>query len=258
MSASKPANRNEFKAWCLRKLGEPVTRVNVAHEQVEDCVDQALEFFQRQHYDGSQQLIIPVQITQKYLDDGFIEVDDSVFGIKRILSINSTFMGGGDVMLTHQWQMMAAAARDLSSGGGSCGGAGIMRYASYLQDRNLLHWLLGGNHTLMNFSRHTDRLYILGNDSNMSVGTIIVIDAVRAIIPEEFPQVWNDPFLKKYCTALIKQQWGNNLRKLRNVPLAGGAMVSGEEILIEANDEISELEDQIHIQYQEPPMPMIG
>lgn len=260
MSSTKPETRTEFKNWCLRKLGAPVIRIDVAPEQVEDCIDQALDFFQRQHYDGSQKLLMPAEVTQKVKDQGYFKVDDSIFGITRILSINGTGMGGGqDAMLTYQWQMMAGAARQLSGclGCSMCDN-GMLRYMQYMQNMDMLRWLLGGNHTIMQWSRHTDKLYIWGNDHNMPVGTIIVAEVMRAIIPEEYPQVWNDAFLKRYCTALIKQQWGNNLRKLKNIPLAGGVMLQGEEILAEANEELATLHENMQSEWQEPPMPMVG
>lgn len=260
MSATKPATRDEFKNFCLRKLGEPVIRVNVAPEQVEDCIDQALEYFQRMHYDGSMQMLLPVEVTQEVKDQGYFKVDDSILGIKRVLSLGGSWnQSNPDAMLTFQWQMIAGAARALSGciGCSMCNN-GMTQYMGYLQNMNNLRWLLGGDHTPMQWSRHTDRLYIFGNDTNLTVGTIVVVEATRVLIPDEFPQVWNDPFFKRYCTALIKQQWGNNLRKLRNVPLAGGVMIDGQSILEEAVAELEFLEANMQSEWMEPPMPMVG
>ena len=260
MSATKPANRTEFRNFCLRKLGEPVIRVNVAPEQVEDCIDQAIEYFQREHYDGQYEMMLPLTVTEKVKEQGYFDIDDTIISVTRVLELTGTGMGGSspDAMLTFQWQMMAGAARILQGGMGGMCNNGMTQYVNYLQNRDLLKWMLGGQHTPMGFSRHTDRLYIFGNDSNLNVGSIVVCDVRRVLVPDEFPQVWNDPFLKKYCTALIKQQWGNNLRKLRNVPLAGGVMLQGEEILQEAVEEIRELEENMQLEWQEPPMPMVG
>lgn len=258
MSLSKPQTREEHIGWCLRKLGQPLIKVNVAFEQVNDCVEQSLEYFQRNHYDGSMQVNLPIEVTPEVKSVGYFIVDDSILGISRVLEVGGSRGTGVDAMLTNEWQMLASAARMAGSSiGAGCGGA-MTGYVSYLQDRNLLSWLMGGKHTIMQWSRHTDRLYLQGNNDNLKVGTVVVVEATRVLVPDEFPQVWNDPFFKKYSTALIKQQWGNNLRKMRNIPLAGGIQLQGEEILNEANDEISALEENMLLEWQDPPMPLVG
>lgn len=260
MSRSKPETRKELVAFCLRKLGEPVIAINVAPVQVEDCIDQALEYFQRNHYDGSQHLFIPFMVDEEVVKNGYFKVDDSILGITRILEMSGGFGGSGpDAMMTYEWQAMAGAARSLGGclGCSMCGGQ-TLGYVSYLQDRNLLKYAMGGNSINMQWSRHTDKLYINGQTTMMKPGVVLVAEVMRVLVPDEHPQVWNDPFLKKYATALIKQQWGNNLRKMRNIPLAGGITLQGEEILLEANDEIAALEENMQSEWQEPPMPLLG
>jgi hypothetical protein len=57
--------------------------------------------------------------------------------------------------------------------------------------------------------------------------------------------VWNDRFLKKYATALIKRQWGNNLKKFSGIAMPGGVTLNGKEIYDEAEAEIKEIEEDM-------------
>jgi hypothetical protein len=258
MSASKPATRAEFRAWCLRELGEPVIRVNVAPEQVEDKIDFALGYFQRNHYDGSQHLYLPVAVTQDVLDRGYFEVHESIIGITRVLEWSGVGMAptSPDITINPIWQIIAAAAMTAYGcvGCAMCND-GMTQYAGYLTNINTMRAMFANDATHMEFSRHMGRLYIYGEKSKMKIGTIFVVECSRALIPEEFPAVWNNEFLKLYATAQIKRQWGNNLRKLRNVPLSGGVMLQGEEILQEAEETIRDLEDRCKSEFQEPPLP---
>ena len=259
MSVSSPATRAEFKNWCLRDLGAPVIVINVDSTQVDDRIEEALEYFQRNHYDGSMTVYLPVAATAETELNGYFKVDDSILTIMRVLQFSGIASSTADITLDPAWQSMANAAMNAGgcAGCGMCGG-GMSGYASYMMNRDLLRSVLGGNATPMEWRRHTDRLYIHGNPGMTKEGKIVVVEAQRVLDPEEFPQVWNDPFLKRYCAALIKRQWGNNLRKLRNVPLAGGAMIQGEEILAEAVEELQTLRDEMESMHSFPPLPLVG
>lgn len=256
MSASKPRNRREYIDYCLRRLGEPVIRVNVAEEQVQDLVDEAVEFFQRNHYDGSHELHLPLEITQETKAQGYFNIDDSIIAINRVLDIGSMSYSGTDGMLNSDWQTMASTMSSNGLGAGGCDGP--ENYFMFLSSRETFKHIIGTKHTLMSWSRHMDKFFINSSDRSLKVGNFVVVDAVRVLIPDEYPQVWDDPFLKRYGTALIKRQWGNNLRKMRNIPLAGGIALQGEEILQEAQEEIATLEEEIQTQWQEPPCPLVG
>ena len=65
MSTSKPANRDEFKQYCLRRLGAPLLEINVAEEQIEDCVEMALQYYRDYHFDGTEKVYLAHQVTQR-------------------------------------------------------------------------------------------------------------------------------------------------------------------------------------------------
>lgn len=118
--------------------------------------------------------------------------------------------------------------------------------------RETLKMTLTGKTKPFRFNRHMNRLFVDTNWANVKVGNTFVAEVFRTLDPEEFPTVWNDPFLKEYATNLIKRQWGNNLRKLRNVQLVGGVSIDGAEILQEAETRIKELKEECLLEHQEP------
>lgn len=242
MSASKPETRKEFKAYCLRRLGAPVIQINVDNQQVEDLVDAALEYFGRNHHDGSIQMYVPVETTAQVIQDKYFPIDDSFVGVQRVLE--TSYQGSSQFSI--EWQLMASTYPFALKGDG------LLTYSMAMSYRETLKNVVSGKTKHIRFNRHMDRLFIDIDWNTVREGQIFVVEATRVLDPDEFPQVWNDPFLKKYATALIKRQWGNNLRKLRNVQLVGGVTIDAEGILQEAEAEIKELEESMILEHQEP------
>ena len=108
------------------------------------------------------------------------------------------------------------------------------------------------------FNKRQDRLYLDIDWASQDADQYIVLDCYRALDPENFSQVYNDSFLKRYCTAMIKKQWGQNLIKFRGVKLPGGIEFNGREIYQDGVDEIKEIRDQMSSTYELPPLDMIG
>jgi hypothetical protein len=84
-----PTSRTEFKEYCLRKLGKGVIQINVSPDQVEDRVDDAIEYFQDYHSDAITRTYVKHQITQTDIDNEYITVDDSVTSVLRVLSVDN-------------------------------------------------------------------------------------------------------------------------------------------------------------------------
>ena len=84
-------SRAEFKEYCLRKLGSPVIQINVADEQVEDRVDDALEFYRDYHFDAVEDVFLKHQITEDDITNRYIPINDLVIGIKRVIPLYEKF-----------------------------------------------------------------------------------------------------------------------------------------------------------------------
>ena len=109
------------------------------------------------------------------------------------------------------------------------------------------------------FNRKQNRLFLETNwDDKFEVNDIMIVEAYRILDPTTYTEVYDDMFLKKYTTALIKRQWGENLKKFEGVQLPGGVTLNGKTIYDEAVDEITKIEEEMNLKWELPPDGMVG
>jgi len=108
------------------------------------------------------------------------------------------------------------------------------------------------------FNKKNHRLYLDIDWSQMSPNNYLILDCYRMVNPADASSVYNDWWLKKYLTALIKRQWGQNMIKFQGVLLPGGVQLNGRQLFDDAVKEIEEAENQLKTEYELPPMDLIG
>ena len=247
---ANPTNREELKQFCLRKLGKPVIEINVADEQLEDRIDDALKMYHDFHYDGIERVIIKHEISQDDIDNGYIGMSDAVISIETILDLNTG--SSSEILFDAEYHMTWDALYAFNSTPAS-----LQHYAATKENINLINEMLNGRKPLR-YRRHTDKLYIDMDWSSISVGSYIVIQAYQIINPDEYQQVWADRWLREYTTELFREQWGHNLSKYSGVQMPGGVTFNGSEILSEAQTRLRELEEELRNTYEEPPTFYMG
>jgi len=236
--------------YCLRRLGAPVTEINVDDEQVSDRIDDAIEFFQEYHFDGVEKVFLKHTITQTDIDNEYIDVVDPVVSVLRVLPIPNfnAFQTG---FFNEEYQLRLNDLENFRS-------STMINWAMSQTNFSLVEHLFSIQPTLL-FNRKQNKMYLETDWSNkFSVGTILIIEAYRALDPTTYTEVYNDMFLKKYATALIKQQWGSNLKKFTGVTLPGGISLDGQTIFSEATEEIIKIEEEMSMKYELPPDGYIG
>jgi hypothetical protein len=243
-------NEIEFKRYCLRSLGAPVVSVDVTDEQIDDRVGEGLKKFNEYHYSGTLRTYVKHQITLQDISNKYIPVDNTITGVVRVLSFtDSTNANGSPFSVQYQLRM-----NDIWDTGNS----GLVYYTQSREYLTMLDQILNGTPTFR-FNRVQDRVYIDTNWGNsLKEGDWVVVEAYMALSPADFPQIWEEPWLKKYCTALIKRQWGNNLKKFSGIQLVGGVVIDGQELYEEALQEIEQLEEELRDTYEEPPLFFMG
>jgi hypothetical protein len=242
--------RPQLIDYCLRRLGAPVTDINVDDEQISDRIDDAIEFFQEYHFDGVEKVFLKSQLTQDDIDNEYITIPDAVISVLRVLPIPNfnAFQTG---FFNEEYQLRL---NDLESFSGSS----MINWQMSLTNFSLIEHLFSIQPTMM-YNRKQDRVYLETDWANkFTVGSILIIEAYRALDPSTYPQVYNDMFLKKYATALIKQQWGSNLKKFTGVVLPGGIQLDGQTIFTEASEEIIKIEEEMSLKHELPPDGYIG
>jgi len=244
-----PTTRSTFKDYCLRRLGYPVIDINVDEEQLQDRIDDALAKFRDYHYDGTERVLLPYQLTEEDRTNKYISLDENIVGVTRVLDIGDAINSSN--LFNIRYQMHLNDLFDFSS-------SSYVSYVMAMRHVETLEEIFVGSKPIR-FNRHVDRLYIdMKWDEDISVGEYMIIDGYRTIEPETYADVWNDPWLKKYATALIKRQWGENLKKFEGMQLPGGITFNGQKIWEEATDEINKIEEELTNSYSLPVMDMIG
>jgi hypothetical protein len=243
-----PTNRDEFKEFCLRRLGKPVIEINVDPDQVDDRLDYSLKYYYDYHFDGSEKVYYKHLITDTDIANKYIAIPENIMGVVSIFDIGSSLTAGG--FFNIQYQIALNDLYTLTS-------QSMLPYYMTMQHLNLLQEILVGKQPIR-YNRHTNRLHIDMNWNKVKAGQYFVVEAYQVVDPALYADVWSDRWLQRYVTAQIKQQWGSNLTKFTGMQLPGGVQFNGEKLLDEATAEIKDLEQEMIFSYSLPASDMIG
>ena len=279
---AKPSSRSDLINYTKRQLGAPVLEINVADEQIDDLIDDALQFFQERHFDGVTKDYVKYQISQDDIDRGRGPGQDNPVGIVTttvdktvgvstqfkfqensnylplppdIIGVEKIFHFDGSATSTNN--MFSVKYQLFLNDIYYYGATQLMNYAmvrSYLSD---IDFLLT-TQKQFRFNQRQDRIYIDIDWGGVTVDDYLVFDVFRAINPDVSTGVWNDSFLKRYVTQLVKRQWGQNLMKFQGVKLPGGVELNGRQMYDDAEKELQIIRDQMSNTYEIPPLDMIG
>jgi hypothetical protein len=228
-------SRQELGEFCLRALGAPVHNVEVDDDQLSDAVENAIQWYQEYHFDGIERDYLKHQITSDDVTNRYIDVDEDVFGIIRVLPWYPAFADG---LFDITYQLRMNDLRNLSTGT-------LNYFTTTMEYLSLLDILLR-KEKQFRFNRRMNRLYLDINwTSDVKVGDYVIVECYRTVDPDTFTEVFNDIWLKKYSTALVKKYWGANLRKYQGLALPGGVILDGDKIHAEAVEEMKQLEDDV-------------
>jgi hypothetical protein len=249
MSTSKPATRDEFKDFCLRRLGEPLLEINVDEDQVQDCIEMAFSYYYDYHFDATEKVYLAHQVTQTDIDNKYLSIDDSVIGIINILPIGNSYSTNNLFNLRYQIALNDLFAFNTGP---------FAPYYMALQNVALAEELFVGKQGIR-FQRHSNKLYVdIAWGEKIVLGEYMIIEAYQKIDPDVYTDMYNDRWLQRYCTALIKKQWGENLKKFEGMSMPGGVSFNGQKIWDEAKEEIDAMEEEMISSYSLPVTDMIG
>ena len=267
---AEPASREQLKQYALRALGKPVIEINVEDDQLEDRIDEALQYYHQYHYDGIRRTYLKYQYTQTDYDrinantsesvtknsvttawqegNGFIVVPESVISVINIFPYSSK---GSMNLFDVRYQMRLNDLYDFSS-------TSMVNYDVVMRHLDFLDHILVGEKPLR-FNQNDNRLYVDQDWKNdITVGEFLVIECYRKLDPSVYTDVFNDMILKRYVTALFKKQWGANLSKFNGVAMLGGVTLNGQQIFSESLTDIEKIEDEIRKSFEMSQPLMIG
>jgi len=268
-----PSSKATLKTYCLRALGFGVIDINVSDDQVDDRLDEALQYFAQYHYDGIEKMYLKYQVTADDITraatnttttatdsvdssitasfgegNGFIPMPQAVVSVLNIFPFSDKTTNN---MFDIRYQLRLNDLYDFSS-------TSIIHYDMTMKHLDMLEHMLVGEKPLR-FNQHQNRLYIDMDWANdVSTGEFLIIECYRKIDPDSFTDIYDDIYLKRYATALIKRQWGANLSKFSGVAMLGGVTMNGETIFSQAQEELQRLEEQIQLSFETPIDYMVG
>ena len=269
---ANPSTRETLKQYALRALGKPVIEINADDDQLEDRLDEALQFYAQYHYDGIRRTYLKYQVTEAdktrlqaslgstetatknsvsstwYEGNNFLVCPETVIGVVNIFPFSDkASMNMFDV----RYQLRLNDLYDFAS-------TSIINYDMVLRHLDFLDQVLVGMKPIR-FQQHDNRLYIdMDWVNDLQVGEFLIIDCYRKLDPATYTDVFNDQWLKRYTTALFKKQWGANLSKFDGVVMLGGVKLNGEKIFTDAQTDIEKLEKEIRDSFEIAPAFLVG
>jgi hypothetical protein len=335
---TQPTTRTTFKDYCKRKLGWPVVELNIDDDQVEDCIDDSLQFYQEYHFDATENTFLKHQIsgstlklagaptgtfsngeiitggtsgvqatvhayhsantTLRYKDpevksggDGntfyanttttfstgetitgntssatatthastataigdydnkYISIAEAIIGVRRIIPFSDNTRTNS--MFSSKYQFALSEMHSLGSGGL----ASFEIAQEYLQ---LINEMFTGQPSFR-YNRHADKLYLdISWGSDVTIDDFIVVEVDKILDPATYADIWSDMFLKRYNTALMKKQWGQNLTKFEGMQLPGGVTMNGRQLYDDATTELETIQTEMSLRYELPIDHLIG
>ena len=242
---AKPNSRTTLIEYCLRSLGAPVVEINVDDDQVEDRIDEALQFYQHYHADSIEKVFLKHPVTADDITNGYLTIPDLVTDVVRIFPLRDR--NSSDNMFDVKYQMHLNDMYALGYMGS------LVEYEMSQQWLSLLDMIMDSDNKHLSWDRHKNQLRIdMDWSKEIIVGEYIVVECYRILDPNTYTDVYNDYFLKRYATALIKQQWGVNLSKFEGMVMPGGVTFNGRQILEDAKEEIEKLNEEVRLNWEQP------
>lgn len=246
---AKPASREELKEYCLRRLGKPVVDINVDDEQLEDRIDDALAYYRDYHYDGTEHVYLPVQVTAEMKTNKYISLEEDIISVIGVFALGDAYQTNN--LFNVRYQFFLNDLFNITS-------SNITPYVMAMRHIETLQEVFSGKKPIR-FNRHQDKVYVdMDWNQMVATGEYLILDCYKTVNPDTYTDVWSDKFLLKYTTQLFKRQWGENLKKFQGISLPGGLQFNGQQIYDEAVEEIRKLEENMINDNSLPVTDMIG
>lgn len=244
-----PTTKDQFKEYCLRKLGKPVIEINVDDDQVDDRIDEAIRYYWDYHFDGSDRIYYKYQVTVEDIANKYITMPENIIGVVSIFPVGDPRIRSDD-LFNIRYQIALNDLYTLTN-------VSLVPYFMAMEHLSMMAQLLVGQQPIR-YNRHKDRLYVDMDWTTVRPGIFLLVEAYEVVDPAVWTDAWNDRWLQNYATALIKRQWGSNLTKFTGMSLPGGVQFNGEKILDDAVAEINKMEEEMISSYSMPVLDMIG
>ena len=268
MSATRPATKTELRDYALRRLGFPTIDINVASTQLDDLIEEAIDYYQEYHYNGSYKTFIKIEVTEAiktaakataqigstawYEGTEYVSLPAGVLSVNHVYSqIGASSIVPGNIF-NIKYQIFLNDIYAMTHGH-------ILHYFMTSQYLETLDWVTNSQKDRrVRFNEHQGRLYLDMDWADLTAGDFLLVEVQMRQDPETYTSMYNDNWLKDYVEALFQQQWGRNLSKYDGIQMLGGVTLNGRQILEDASTFKKDLEEQLRDTYEIPPLDLVG
>jgi len=241
-----PSTRQGLIDYCLRSLGDPVIEINIDPDQMEDRVDEALQYYQEFHSDATLKTYMKHLVTAADVTNEYITLASDITYVSKLFPIR-----GGSItkdFFDIKYQLHLNDIANLQTYMGD-----LAYYEQMQQYLSLIDMKLNGTPQVQ-FSRRENRLYVFGDfaDKDIEEGDYLVAEVYKILDPDVNTSIYNDRWMKEYTTAIFKRQWGQNLIKFEGMQLPGGVTLNGRQIYDDAQLDIDRLREAIRSEHEMP------
>jgi hypothetical protein len=231
-----PNSRETFKQYCLRKLGAPVIEINVDDDQVDDRIDEAIRYYWDYHFDGAEKTYYKYQINSTDIENKYITMPDNIIGVVNMFPVGQALNTNN--LFNIRYQIALNDLYTLTS-------VSMVPYYMAFQHVQFLEAFLVGQQPIR-YNRMINKCYIDMDWNIVNPGDYLILESYQVVDPEIFIKAWGERLLQNYATALIKEQWGSNLKKFDGMQMPGGLKFNGQKIFDEGKEERQEIEQTIY------------
>lgn len=242
-------NRQQFTEYVLRKLGFPVIQINVSEEQVNDRIDDAIQYNVDWNYNMVERKFLAIKVTQTDIDNNYVTVPEDVLAVQKLLPFRGVLGNSVNYLYNVEYHLTSSALLQMYSSGDASQFYLTKQYLSTMND-------IFNNQPMYEFRRYTDKVHFrFSGENRLAPDDYLVLEVYTPISTSS--RFWEDRLLKEYATALVKKQWASNLSKYQEVMLPGGVKLNGTELYNQADREVMDCEQKIKL-YSEPVDVVIG
>lgn len=243
-----PTTKATFKEWVLRKIGKPLNEINIDPDQIDDRIDEAIAWFQEYHFEGTEKLYYKVVLTSADVTNKYITLPANIIGAVSIFDIGDS--SDTNNIFNIRYQIALNDLYTLTS-------VSMVPYYMAMQHIQFLEYMLVGKQPIR-YNRIDNKLHLDMDWERLGETATLIVEAYGVLDPVVYPKFWSTIWLQRYAVALVKQNYGTNLKKFRGVQMAGGVEFNGQQIYDEATAELKEIERDVLHSYSLPVSDMIG
>jgi hypothetical protein len=248
---ANPTNRSDAVKYCLRKLGHPGTKINLDQDQIDDAMDDAIDYMRLFHHNATERIYLAEQVTDGVKANGYFTMSESIRDVVRIFPLTGASTNQMNLLdVNYQFRLNDMYNFNISS-------VSMINWVMVQMHLRLIEMLMVGE-TEIRFNYFTQKLYIDTNWSKITSGQYMIAECYIEIDPTQYPKFWSDRRFLALATEYTKLRWGQMLKKFGNVAMMGGIVLNGQQIYEEADVESKRLEDLIRSTYEPPPEFIVG